>query len=155
MHFRGQLNCVLSGSTPASFKKIAEYFPESSDGLQLSKETSSHERLNYDKAVIDRFCGDFDRLIQHRKGLQGLAKAKRFRRWWHDNRETYLTRPVVESYKKAGLSLDDLLDDLHLHFVEACTNSKRTARFTKHFRKVLHNPIVIALTFPLERKSKK
>jgi hypothetical protein len=82
----------------------------------------------FDDATLERFHADFERLLRHRRGLQGLAKAREFSRWWEAHRTTYLTRPVVETYRKAELSLGELLDDLHLHFLAVQKRARADSR---------------------------
>lgn len=111
--------------------------------------TTGVESLTFDSDTLARFHNDFERLLRQRKGIQGLSKATDFREWWKKNQAIYLTRPVVETYIKEGLTLGELLDDMHLHFVASQVRKKTESRTVRLLSKVTNKRLVFAIVFPL------
>lgn len=116
---------------------VSSYFP-------ISKATEeSIEELTFSDEVIKRFKNDFDRLLKHRRELQGLTKAKAFQKWWDSNCGAYLTKPVVENYKQRDLNLGELLDDLHLHYLAIEERRKNEKWTTKALAPILKSQTLL------------
>ncbi len=111
---------LLDPLKPLDFKvlrdtSVESYFTQASG--DSSPRVSDLAHLTFDADVLNRFHHDFERLLFHRKGIQGLSNARAFHRWWLAHRALYVTRPMIENYKKSGLTLGDFLDDLHIQFL--------------------------------------
>lgn len=123
---------------------IGSYFV----GPTLTDE-SGVESLSFDRDILARFHDDFERLLIHRKGMQGLSKASGFHDWWMQNHAIYLTRPVVETYVKEGLTLGELLDDMHLFYMAGQAKKQSLSRTARVLGRVTKRKIVFAVAFPL------
>lgn len=148
--------------TPYEFRalragKVCDYFPDPANSHASSASQGFTDKLAFDDQVLRRFNDDFNRLLAHRKGMQGLAKARQFQLWWEQNRAAYLTRPVIENYRESGLSLGEFLDDLHLHFIASQARARQSTRVARAFNRLplldrlphlkMMLPIILSLVF--------
>lgn len=107
------------------------------------------QSLALDGGEVARFEADFGRLLSHRKDLQGLSRARSFSHWWDEHKAAYLTRPVIEGYRKSALTVGELLDDLHLHFIVSQNARMEGSRLFRTIRKVIKNKYVVTGAFSL------
>lgn len=107
------------------------------------------ESLTFDSETIERFHRDFETMLRQRKSIQGLARAGDFHQWWMRNHAIYLTRPVVETYIREGLTLGELFDDMHLHYVASQAKACHQSVAARLLRRVTKRRAVFAALFPL------
>lgn len=129
---------------------LSDYFSigtENSASGGICTQEGVTQSILFEDEVLKPFHHDFDRLLNHRKGIQGLTKAKEFKKWWEQSRASYLTRPVVQGYIDAGMSLGDLLDDLHLHYMMDQARKKRAHIGVRVARRLSRAPVLMTLVF--------
>lgn len=127
---------------------IGSYF-SSSNVESPSIGESGVESLSFERDILARFHDDFEKLLIHRKGMQGLVKASGFHEWWKENHAIYLTRPVVETYVKEGLTIGELLDDMHLYYMAGQAKKKSLSRTARIVGRVTKRKVVFAVAFPI------
>ena len=101
--------------------------------------------LGFPAEVTARFETDFDRLLKCRQGLQGLVRAREFRKWWREQKTAYLTRPVIQKLCETDLSLDGFLDDVHLTYMTRFTEKQEATRIFQLAQKVCRNRVVLTM----------
>ena len=126
-------------------KKICEYFPED------ERLSTDHivDQINFDDAKVKKFRHDFDRLVRHRKNFQGLSKSTSFKKWWDDNHGQYLTKPVVQNFKKNDITLGEFLDDLHFHFISNEVKKKGSSRVVRVLSRFTKARFFLAIAFSI------
>ncbi|MBC7690550.1 MAG: hypothetical protein H7222_02180 [Methylotenera sp.] len=123
-------------------KRVGDYFQEALDSDLVPGDLT--DSLTFDEMSMQRFNLDFDRLFKSVKGLQGLSQAKNFHEWWQENRQAYLTRPVVTNYRQNQLTLGDFFDDLHLHFIGNLRHRRGSSALAKQCKRISKNKAFIS-----------
>jgi hypothetical protein len=141
-----------SDLTPESFRslrsrEIGAYFSELPSSFETSEGVTGALALDHEEVAL--FDADFGRLLSHRKDLQGLSHARQFVKWWDEHKAVYLTRPVIRGYRETGLTLGELLDDLHLHYIAGQNAMREGSRTVKTVRRFFNHKLVVGLAFSL------
>lgn len=141
-----------SDLTPEEFRslrsrKIADYFPGVSS--EFCHAAGVTEGLALPAEEVARFEADFGSLLSHRKDLQGLSHARRFTVWWDEHKTAYLTRPVIHGYRESGITLGEIVDDLHLHFIAGQNARKEGSRVVRAARCVGNHKAVVTTAFSI------
>lgn len=136
-------------------KLVADYFDEEVFKSSSGESTPLSDLLTFEDDELAKLETDFEHLLKQRKALQGLARAHAFRKWWLAHRAAYLTRPVIRSYRDSGLTLGELLDEVHLHYMASQNRRQRSSWFARCARKVVRNRamfgIVVAVGFLIQQ----